>query len=193
MNNNVQEHLDSIESNHLQNSASLFDRVSQLENVVHNQACRLFGLASRKQKKLGRFNRRTQQSISLVKEKNMLMKQIETFSVIIAKNSLRTLLDNVSSRFRNLHCGETSGKKCWKIKQANQAVLRNPHKAGKSVLDSKCEICLKCEKRTLDDFKTKFLSDFLYDATLSHLRGLPSVFCLLLKQKICLLIYAQFG
>ena len=92
-----------------------------------------------------------------------------------------------------MHCGETSGKKCWKIKQANQAVLRNPHKAGKSVLDSKCEICLKCEKRTLDDFKIKFLSDFLYNATLSHLRGLPSVFCLLLKQKICLRIYAQFG
>ena len=66
---NVWEHLDSIVSNHLQNSASLFDRASLLENVVYNQAWRLFGLASRKQKKLSGLNIRAQQSISLVKRK----------------------------------------------------------------------------------------------------------------------------
>lgn len=49
--NNECEHLDNIVSNHLQNSASLFDRVSLLENV-YDQDCRLFGLASRKQKNL---------------------------------------------------------------------------------------------------------------------------------------------
>ena len=61
-----------------------------------------------------------------------------------------------------------------KIKQVNQAYLRNPHKAGKAVLEPKCEIHLKCEKRTLDYFKIKSLSKSFYDAPLPHLKVLPS-------------------
>ena len=172
--NNGCEHLDNIVSNHLQNSASLFDRVSLLENVVYDQDCRLFGLASRKQKNLSGICRRAQQSISLVKKKSLLMKQIETSSDIIVKKSFKTLLNNVHSCLRSLCRGETSKKRHWKIKQANQGFLRNSYKVSKSVLDPKCGIRLKCEKRTLDDFKIQSLSHSFFDAELPHLKCLPS-------------------
>ena len=109
--NNGCKHLDNIVSNHLQNSAPLFDCVSLLENVVYDQDCRLFGLASRKQKNLSGICRRAQQSISLVKEKSLLMKQIETSSDIIVKKSFKTLLNNVHSCLRSLCRGETSKKR----------------------------------------------------------------------------------
>ena len=58
--------------------------------------------------------------------------------------------------------GRDAGKQSRQIK----VFLRNPYKASKSVLDPKCEIHLKCEKKPF--------SDSFYDDLLPHLSDLPS-------------------
>lgn len=90
--------LDGTVSNVLVNSASLFDRASPLENIVYDQACRLFGVSSGKRKNLRGLNRRAKQSIKLVKEKNLLMRQIELSSEKTVNDFLQSFLGIVQSR-----------------------------------------------------------------------------------------------
>ena len=95
---NKWEGLDGAASNLLENSASLFDRVTLLEDVIYDQACRLFADFSGKPKSLCDLNRHAQQSTKLVKEKNFLLRQIELSSDRTVKDSLQSLLGIVQPR-----------------------------------------------------------------------------------------------
>ena len=106
-------------------------------NVIYHQTCRLFRVVSGKRKNPCGLNRHAQQSIKLIKEKNLLLRQIELSLDKTVKDSLQSLLGIGQSRLRVLHGNEISRKRRWKIKQANEAVLKNPYEAGKSVLDPK--------------------------------------------------------
>ena len=181
-------------NNLLVNSASLFSRVTLLEDVIYDQACRLFGVFSRKPKNLCGHNRRAQQSIKLVMERDLLLRQIELSSDKTVKDSLQSLCDIMQSRLSRR--SETSRKRRWKIKQANEAFLKNPYEAGKSALDPKCEVRFKCEKSSLDHFKIQFLSDAFCDVHYLLYMLFPLLFLFLkilivpvLKQKILPLFY----
>ena len=72
-----------------------------------------------------------------------------------------------------LRRSESSRKRRWKIKKANQQFLKNPYQAGKAVLDPKYEIQLQCDQSLLDTFKAKILSDPSHNIPLPPLDGLP--------------------
>ena len=85
---------------------------------------------------------RAQHSIQLVTEKNELLARINNTSDQCTKDSLQTLLENVRTRLPILHRSESSRKRRWKIRKANQEFLKNPYQAGKARLDPKYEIQL---------------------------------------------------
>ena len=141
--NNSWEQLDSAVSNLLVGAASVFERVELLEKSIYDQGSLLFGLLQRKEKSLSGHNRRPQHSIKVVTEKNDLLARINDTSDQCTKDSLQTLLENVRTRLQILCRSESSRKRRWKIKKANQQFLKNPYQAGKDVLDPKCEIVHK--------------------------------------------------
>ena len=127
--NNGWEQLDSAVSNLLVGAASVFERVELLEKSIYDQGSLLFGLLPRKEKSLSGLNRRAQHSIKLVTEKNKLLARINNTSDQCTKNSFQTLLQNVRTRLRILHSRESSKKRPWKIKEANQQFLKNLYQA----------------------------------------------------------------
>ena len=141
--NNSWEQIDSAVSNLHVGAASVFDRVELLEKSIYDQGSLLFGLLQRKEKSLSGHNRRPQHSIKVVTEKNDLLARINDTSDQCTKDSLQTLLENVRTRLQILRRNESSRKRRWKIKKANQQFLKNPYQAGKDVLDPKCEIVHK--------------------------------------------------
>ena len=171
--NNSWEQIDSAVSNLHVGAASVFDRVELLEKSIYDQGSLLFGLLQRKEKSLSGHNRRPQHSIKVVTEKNDLLARINDTSDQCTKDSLQTLLENVRTRLQILHRNESSRKRRWKIKKANQQFLKNPYQAGKAVLDPKYEIQLQCDQSLLDTFKAKILSDPSHNIPLPPLDGLP--------------------
>ena len=170
--NNSWEELDSAVSNLLVGAAFVFERVELLEKSIYDQGSLLFGFLPRKEKSLSGLIRRAQHSIKLVTEKNELLARINNTSDQCTKDSLQTLLENVRTRLRILRHSESSRKRRWKIKKANQQFLKNPYQAGKAVLDPKCEIQLQCDQSSLDTFKAKILSDPSRNIPLPPLDGL---------------------
>ena len=160
-------------SNLLVGVASVFERVELLEKSIYDQGSLLFGFLPRKEKSLSGLNRREQHSIKLVTEKNELLTRINNTSDQCIKDSLQTLLENLSTRLRILRRSESSRKRRWKIKKSNQQFLKNPYQAVKAVLDPKCETQLQCDQSLLDTFKAKILSDPSHNIPLPSLDGLP--------------------
>ena len=144
-----------------------------LEDSIYSQDSLLFGFLSTKQKHLSGLNRRAKNCIQLVKEKNQLTSQMNSASDPSIKQSLLPLLDHVKQKLRSHRRGETSRKRRWKIKKANQAFLKNPFQAGKKVLDPDCNIQLQCQQTILDGFKSNTLADNIRDTPLTALDGLP--------------------
>ena len=177
--NNGWEQLDSAVSNLLVGAASVFEFVELLEKSIYDQGSLLSGFLPRKEKSLSGLNRRAQYSIKLVKEKNELLAIINNTSDQCTKDSLQTLLEYVRKRLRILRRSESSMKRRWKIKKANQQFLKNQYQAGKAELDSKCEIQLQCDQSLLDTFKSKILSDPSRNIPLPPLDGLPPTLTLL--------------
>ena len=167
------EDLDSAVGNLLVGGPTVFDRLSLLEESTYSEASRLFGFIKRIPKRFSGLNRRAQNSINLVKEKNTLLHQIKAANSQADKLSLGSLLDNVRARLRVLRRGESSRKRRWKIKQANQAFLKNPFEAGKKVLDPICNKVLQCTSSQLDFTKSKNLYDEKKNRPLTSLSGLP--------------------
>ena len=149
------------------------ERVALLETSIYNKATQLFGHLPPLKKGLRGLNRRAQYSIKLVKEKNTLLGQINICPDEASKASLLDLLNIVRRRLQNFRRGEKSRKRRWKVKQANQSFGKNPYEAGKRVLDPKFESKLKCSKSSLDQFKSKSLSDTFHNVPLESLNGLP--------------------
>ena len=118
--NNSWEQLDSALNNLLVGATSVFEHVELLEKSISDQGSLLFGFLRRKEKSLSSLNRRAQHSIKLVTEKNELLARINSTSDQCSKDSLQTLLENVCTRLRILHRSESSRKKRWKMKKANQ-------------------------------------------------------------------------
>ena len=174
MNSNEEwEHLDGIVANKLFNSSSLTDRVNLLEETIYSQGALLFGFFPKTQKNLNGLNRRAKHCIQLITEKNTILCQLNNTSDISIKQKLFPLLENTKRKLRNHRRGETSRKRRWKIKKANEDFFRNPYEAGKNVLDPKCNINLQCTQSSLDTFKTQTLSDINYNVPLPPLEGLP--------------------
>ena len=135
MSYNSWEQLDSAMNNLLVGAASVFELVELLEKSIYDPGSLLFGLLPRKEKSLSSLNRTAQHSIRLVTEKNELLARINNTSDQYTKDSLQTLLENICTRLRILRRSESSRKRRWKIKKANQQFLKNPYQAGKAVLD----------------------------------------------------------
>ena len=167
------ENLDGAVSNILTGGATVFDRISLLEDAIYDQASRLFGFIKRKSKNLSGLNRRARYSINLVNEKNILLSQLKNTTSPSEKHSLSSLLENFCARLRAFRRGESSRKRWWKIKQANEAFKKNPFEAGKSVLDPVCNKTLECSQSEVDLFKSTVLLDPNQDAPLPPLDDLP--------------------
>ena len=96
--NNGWEQLDSAVSSLLVGAASVFECVELLEKSIYDQGSLLSGFLPRKEKSLSGLNRRAQQSIKLVREKNELLAIINNTSDQCTKDSLQTFLENVRTR-----------------------------------------------------------------------------------------------
>ena len=96
--NNSWEQLNSVVSNLPVGAASIIECVELLGKSIYDQGSLLCGLFSRKEKSLSGLNRRAQYSIKLVTEKNELLARINSASDQCTKDSLQTLLENVSTR-----------------------------------------------------------------------------------------------
>ena len=164
---------DAAVANLLRGKPSVVDRLALLEEAVYSQGSLLFGFSPIKQRQLKGLNRRAQYSISLVKEKNQILSQINSTSDEGQISHLKTLLDFVRARLRVLRRGEYNRKKRWKIKQARVSFNKNPYEAGKKVLDPKCNISLSCSQESLDLHKARTLNDPYFGCPLPPLRGLP--------------------
>ena len=106
-------------------------------------------------------------------EKNELLTKTNNTCDQCTRDSLQTLLENVRTRHRILRRSESSRKRRWKIRKANQQFLKNLYQAGKAVLDPKCEIQLQCNQSLFNTFKAEILSDPSRNIPLPTLDGLP--------------------
>ena len=106
-------------------AASVFEHFEISKKSSNDQGSLLFGLLPKNEKNLIGLIRRAQHFIKLVKEKNELFPKIVLLISVpkipyCTKDSLQPLLENIR-RFYNLHHGELSWKRCWKIKEINQS------------------------------------------------------------------------
>ena len=155
-------------------ASSVHERVALLESSIFTQASLLFGHLPPPKRGLRGLNRRAKYSIKLVLEKNSLLAQIDSCPDETSKAALKDLLAVVRRRLQNFRRGEKNRKKRWKIKKSFQSFTKNPFEAGKRVLDPSCHVTLKCDRATLDLFKSNTLNDPLFNTPLPPLEGLPS-------------------
>ena len=106
-------------------AASVFEHFEIFKKSSNDQGSLLFGLLPKNEKNLIGLIRRAQHFIKLVKEKNELFPKIVLLISVpkipyCTKDSLQPLLENIR-RFYNLHHGELSWKRCWKVKEINQS------------------------------------------------------------------------
>ena len=144
---------------------SLSKRVKLLEDSIYEEGAKIFGHSPSHHKNLSVTSRRTAHSISLINEKNTLLRQIASMSNLVQKAALEQLLSPVKSKIKLLRRAENGRKKRWKFKKAQAAFRSNPYRAGKSLLDPKCSTTLQVEQSVLDSHKSSSVSDkflFLY-------------------------------
>ena len=132
---------------------------------------KIFGHSPSHHKNLSVTSRRTAHSISLINEKNTLLRQIASMSNLVQKAALEQLLSQV--KIKLLRRAENGRKKRWKFKKAQAAFRSNPYRAGKSLLDPKCSTTLQVEQSVLDSHKSSSVSDKFFDIPLRALEGLP--------------------
>ena len=126
---------------------SIEKKVSNLESLIYNKASVLFGFVPPPKKRLGGKNRRVHQSISLVINKNKILKELENEVEDSKKAELMIMLEMTRARLRSLRKGEHKRKFRWKRKQANSNFKKNPYLAGKKVLDPRCNVKLSSDKK----------------------------------------------
>ena len=130
--------LDDIVSSKLINCNSLSEWLDFLQNTIYNEAANIFGYSQLPKRNLAGQSRRTKLSIQLIKEKNMLMAQINTIFLPDQQIALEQLLTNVKNKIHSLHKSEKSCRQSWLVKKARNDFKASPYNAGKSLLDPKC-------------------------------------------------------
>ena len=73
-------------------------------------------------------------SIQLIKEKNLLMAQINTIFLLDQQAALEQLLTVDKNKIYSLRKSEKSRKRCWLEKKAKYDFKSNPYNAGKTLL-----------------------------------------------------------
>ena len=165
--------LDSAVFGKLHPCQSLSKRVKLLEDSIYEEGAKIFGHSPSHHKNRSVTSRRTAHSISLINEKNTLLRQIASMSNLVQKAALEQLLSQVKSKIKLLRRAENGRKKRWKFKKAQAAFRSNPYRAGKSLLDPKCSTTLQVEQSVLDSHKSSSVSDKFFDIPLCALEGLP--------------------
>ena len=165
--------LDDTVHSKLTNTGTLSERLNHLESTIFAEAATLFGHSPPPNRNLAGQSCRTELSINLIKENNLLLAQIKLSSLPEPKIALNHLLLHVRSKIRSLHKAEKSRKRRWLLKKARNDFKCNPYKAGKSLLDPKCFVSLKVDQANLDQHRAFSLSDQSYDVPLGELEGLP--------------------
>ena len=130
--------LDDIVSSKLINCNSLSEWLDLLQNTIYNEAANIFGYSQLPKRNLAGQSRRTKLSIQLIKEKNMLLAEINTIFLPDQQIALEQLLINVKNKIHSLHKSEKSCRQRWLVKKARNDYKANPYNAGKSLLDPKC-------------------------------------------------------
>ena len=161
-------------SSKLHTCNSLSERVKLLEETIYNEGLKIFGHEEKNHRNLSGKSRRTLRSINLVKMKNSLLHQIASCFIPSQKSPLEELLVQVRNKIKAMRSSERRRKRKWHFKKAQIAFRNDPYKAGKALLDPKCQATLKVDQATLDGHKHSTVHDPLYDIPLEDLDGLPS-------------------
>ena len=140
--------LDDIVYSKLKNCNSLTEWLD-LQNTIYNEAANIFGHSQPPKRNLARKSRRTKLSIHLIKEKNLLMAQINSIFLSDQWIALEQLPTDVKNKICSLPKSEKSRWR-WLIKKARNDFKANPYNAGKTLLDPKCYVNLKVEQADLD-------------------------------------------
>ena len=166
-------HLDDTVYSKLTNTVTLSERLNHLESTIFAEAATMFGHSPLPYRNLAGQSRRTKLSINLIKEKNILLAQINSSPFPEKKKALDHLLLHIRSRIRSLRKTDKCRKRRWLLKKTRNVSKHNPYKAGKSLLDPKCFVYLKVDQTTLDHYKAFSLNDQSYNVPLCQLDGFP--------------------
>ena len=166
--------LDSAVSSKLHTCNSIFERVQLLENTIYSEAAKLFGHCQlQTTKKLSGKSRRTKLSISLVKEKNLILARLSLTANPQERTGLEDLLKPIKEKLKTLRRSEKHRKKRWLFKKAPSSFRSNPYQAGKDLLDPKSNLGLCMAQAALDEYKSGIVEDLNYNTPLDNLEGLP--------------------
>ena len=142
---------------------TLAETVSHLQETIYTEAASIFGHLQQKTRCLAGQSRRTKLSIQFIHQKNLLLAQIKSSFLPDQQAALTHLLTNVKCRIWSLRKGEKRSKRRWLMKKVKNEFKVNPYKAGKNLLDPKCDCSQKVDKKPLDQHKCFNLFDTNYD------------------------------
>ena len=152
---------------------TLAETVSLLQETLYTEAASIFGHLKQKTRHLAGQSRRTNLSIQLIHQKNLLLAQVKSFSSPEQQATLTHLLINVKCRIRSLRKAKKRRKRRWFMKKAKNEFKVNPYKAGKNLLYPKCYCSLKVDQETLSQHNSFNLFDKNYDIAVGNLEVLP--------------------
>ena len=165
--------MDALVFNKLQEGSPFESRAEFLETTIYSIARRLFGITPSPLLHIKSPSRRAKYSISLIREKNNLISQLNCVLLSGERSFLQVQLETIKTKLRKLRRGEKNRKKRWKKCLASKMFYKNPYKTGKSVLDQKCHVKLNIDEVTLDNHKSSSVSDPFRNIPLPPFEGLP--------------------
>ena len=119
---------------------SLSVRVELLEDTIYSEESEIFGHCTFSPKRnLAGKSPRILLAINLIKQKKLLLTQISSTVDPHEQATLRELLAPIKDKIRNFHCTEKHRKKRWIFEKSQERFKKNPHQAGKELLDSKSD------------------------------------------------------
>ena len=145
--------LDDAVSSKLSNCTTLSRTVTAFEETIYAEASTIFGHLPPPKQNLAGLSHRTKHCINLIKEKNLLPKQIKFASMLEQQQRLQQLLIVVRTKTRVSRKPEKSRKGRWQIKKAKNSFKINLNNAGKTLLDSKKYTTVKVDQILLDAHK----------------------------------------
>ena len=109
--------LDSAVFGKLHPCQSLSKRVKLLEDSIYEEGAKIFGHSPSHHKNLSVTSRRTAHSISLIDEKNTLLRQIASMSNLVQKAALEQLLSQVKAKSNYYDVLKMAGRRGGNLKR----------------------------------------------------------------------------
>ena len=170
----VKKNFDKEVSTQLNNRGSTEECINQLENVVYEEAIRIFGsIPKRAEKGKKADSRRERKLVSIKRNIKLIAAELKNCEDEETKLGLELVMDENKSERRRLRRLEVQRKRRWRRNRARTKFCEKPHSTVKELLSDKKHVPLKVEKSLLDEYILSVASGPQRDVDLNHLPGLP--------------------